>query len=127
MSGTGGGGDTWRPQPKPAPKNKAGDGSSGGGEVPPDDPCNIIETTALNSPNRTVVSTLRTGDLLTLVFQVGPPQRLVAEQSRGVVAGSITSPSMLHIIQCITQGGHTYVAEVLSVRGAICQVRVRPR
>lgn len=125
MSGQGGGGDTWRPEPKPAPKPK-GDGDGGGGGVPPD-PCNIVETTTLNSPNRTVVTTLRTGDLLTVVFQAGPPQRLVAEQSPGVIAGSITSPTMLQIIQCITQGGHAYVAEVLSVRGAICQVRVRPR
>jgi hypothetical protein len=123
MSGHGGGGDTWRPEAKPAPKPKGG---QGGGGVPPE-PCNIVETTTLNSPNRTVVATLRTGDLLTVVFQAGPPQRLVAEQSPGVIAGSITSPSMLQIIQCITQGGHAYVAEVLSVRGAICQVRVQPR
>ena len=125
MSGGGGGGDTWRPEPKPVPKPKAG-GDGGGGKEPPD-PCNIVETTTLNSPNCTVVATLRTGDLLTLVFQAGPPQRLVAEQSPGVVAGSITAPSMLQIIQCISQGGYAYVAEVLSVRGAICQVRVRPR
>jgi hypothetical protein len=123
MSGGGGGGDTWRPEPKPTPRPKGG----GGGENVPPDPCNIVETTTLNSPNRTVVTTLRTGDLLTVVFQAGPPQRLVAEHSSGATAGSITSPSMLQIIQCITQGGHGYVAEVLSVRGAICQVRVRPR
>jgi hypothetical protein len=126
MSGGGGGGsDTWRPEPKPGPRPK-GKGGNGGGGIPPD-PCNITETTTLNSPNRTIVASLRAGDTLAVVFQAGPPQRLVAEQSPGVVAGSITSPSMLQIIQCITQGGHAYVAEVLSIRGAICQVRVRPQ
>lgn len=123
--GNGGGGDTWRPEPRPAPRPKPG-GGGGGGVVPPD-PCNIVETTTLNSPNRGVVTTLRPGDLLSVVFQAGPPQRLIAEKSPGVVAGSITSPLMLQIIQCITQGGHGYVAEVVSVRGAICQVTVRPQ
>lgn len=124
MSGSSSGGDTWRPEAKPASKPRGG-GDGGGGPVPPD-PCNIVEITAINSPNRQVVSTLRTGDLLNVVFHAGPPQRLVAEQSPSVIAGSLTSPAMLQIIQCITQGGYAYVAEVLSVRGAICQVRVRP-
>lgn len=123
--GGGGGGDTWRPEPKPAPRPKGGS-EDGGGAAPPD-PCNITETTTLNSPNRTIVASLRVGDILAIVFQAGPPQRLVAEQSPGVIAGSITAPSMLQIIQCITQGGYAYVAEVLSIRGAICQVRIRPR
>jgi hypothetical protein len=122
MSGPGGGDNTWRPTPTPAEKTNG----SSDRKSPPPDPCNIVETTSLNSPNRTVISTLRSGDLLRIVFEAGPPQRLIAEQSAGVVAGSITSPSMLQIIQCIAQG-YAYVAEVLSVRGAICQVRVRPR
>jgi hypothetical protein len=93
MSGGGGGGsDTWRPEPKPGPRPK-GKGENGGGGIPPD-PCNITETTTLNSPNRTIVASLRAGDTLAVVFQAGPPQRLVAEQSPGVVAGSITSPSI---------------------------------
>ena len=122
--GGGGGGGEWRPKPKPAPKPKSG-GDIGGGDVPPD-PCNIIEATTLNSPNQTVVATLRTGDLLDVVFQPGPPQQLLAQHSSGAVAGSITSPSMLQIIQCITQSGIQYVAEVVSVRSAICQVQLRP-
>jgi hypothetical protein len=128
MSGSGGGGgndDTWRPTSKPVPRPKGGAGD--GGREPPPDPCNITENTTLNSPDRTVLASLRVGDMLTVVFQPGPPRRLVAEQSPGVVAGSITSPSMLQIIQCISRDGHAYVAEVLSIRGAICQVRVRPR
>ncbi len=118
----GGGGNDWRPQPAPTPKV----GGAGGGGSPPNDLCNIIETTTLNSPVGAVISALRTGDLLAVVFQAGPPQRLVAEQSPGVLAGSITSPSMLQIIQCINSGVN-YVAEVLSVKGAICQIRIKPK
>jgi hypothetical protein len=129
MSGPGGGGggnDNWRPQPRPAPERPqpAAGGQDGGGAAG-EDPCNIVERTPLNSPNSTVLATLRVGDILNVVYVPGPPQRLVAEQSHGVIAGSITSPSMLQIIQCI-QRGYAYVAEVMSIRGAICEVTVRP-
>jgi hypothetical protein len=121
MSGSGGGGgDTWCPTPVTPTKPTGGGG--GGGEP---DPCALVEVTNLNSPNRAVLAALRPGDLLNVVFQAGPPQQLLAQQIAGAIAGSITSPSMLQIIQCITTRGVSYVAEVISVRGAICQVRVR--
>lgn len=123
MSGSGGGGD-WRPEAKPVSQPK-GQGDGGGGEVPPD-PCNITEITTLNSVNRTVIAGLRPGDRLDVIFQAGPPQRLVAQTAVGAIAGSITSPSMLQFIQCI-QAGVSYAAEVLSVRGAQCQVRIEPK
>jgi len=123
MSGPGGGGGDWRPEPKEPPQPKAGAGDGG---TRPADPCNIIETTNLNSVNRTAVTGLRPGDRLDIVFQAGPPQRLVAQTGAGVIAGSITSPSMLQIIQCI-QAGNNYVAEVIAIRGAQCQVRIQPR
>ena len=130
MSGPSGGGrggnDDWRPKPQEVPERPLpATGGQGSGAAAAEDPCNIVERTALNSPNSTVISTLRVGDMLTVVYQTGPPQRLVAEQSPGVIAGSITSRSMLSIIQCI-QRGYAYVAEVLSIRGAICEVVVRP-
>jgi len=125
MSGSGSGGNDWRPEPaKPTSKPKGGD--QGAGEKAPPDPCNITEVTTLNSVNRNVVAGLRPNDRLAVVFQVGPPQRLVAQTQAGATAGSITSPSMLQIIQCI-QAGHNYEAVVLSVRGAQCQVRIEPR
>lgn len=123
--GSGGGGGEWRPPATPTPKSGAD--KDGGGGKPPKDPCNIIETTTLNSPVAAVIATLRAGDLLAVVFQPGPPQRLVAEQSPGVIAGSITSPSMLQIIQCIRNEGVEYQAEVISVKGAICQIRIQPK
>ena len=117
------GSDDWRPAATtPAPRRGGGEGSGGGGAQ---DPCNITEMTTLSSINRQVIATLRPNDRLSVVLQVGPPQRLVAEQRPGIIAGSITSPAMLQIIQCI-QAGHHYVAVVLSVRGAQCQVRIEP-
>lgn len=121
MSG-GSGGPSW-PEARPVTKPK--DGGGGGGGIP--DACNILETTTLNSPDRTVISGLRTGDVLDVVFEPGPPQRLVARTSAGAVAGAITSPSLPQFIQCITQSNVRYTAEVLSVRGAVCQVRVQPQ
>lgn len=125
MSGSGSSGGDWRPEAKPEPKPKAGAGDEGGGARPAD-PCNITETTNLNSVSRTAVAALRVGDRLNVVFQAGPPQRLVAQTQAGVVAGSITSPSMLQFIQCIQADNH-YVAEVIAIRGALCQVRIQPR
>ncbi|WNG60926.1 hypothetical protein F0U59_44125 [Archangium gephyra] len=125
MSGGSSGGPSWR-EPTPITKPKEGDGGGGGGGGIPD-ACNIQETTTLNSANRTVISGLRAGDVLDVVFEPGPPQRLVARTMAGVVAGAITSPSLLQFIQCITQSNVGYAAEVLSVRGAVCQVRVQPK
>ncbi|KFA88804.1 hypothetical protein Q664_38480 [Archangium violaceum Cb vi76] len=125
MSGGSGGGPSWS-EPKPITKPKEGDGGGGGGGGIPD-ACNIQETTTLNSANRTVISGLRAGDVLEVVFELGPPRRLVARTTAGAVAGAITSPSLLQFIQCITQANVGYSAEVLSVRGAVCQVRVQPK
>ena len=123
MTGSGGGGsDTWRPTPVAPPRGSSGSGDGGG---PQSDPCAISEVTNINSPNRAILATLRQGDILNVVFQQGPPQRLLVQNATGATAGSITSPSMLQIIQCINSAGVSYVAEVLSVRGAICQVRVQ--
>ena len=115
MSGSGGGGGgDWRPEPiKPASKPKGEREGEGQGTFP--DPCNITEVTTLNSVNRNVLAGLRPNDQLSVVFQGGPPQRLVAQTQAGATAGSITSSSMLQIIQCI-QAGHSYDAVVLSVR-----------
>jgi hypothetical protein len=124
MSGSGGGGDgDFRESDRPAPRPGQG---SGGGDVGPDDPCHIVEITNLNSVDRAVVAGLRPGDSLALVYEVGPPQRLVATTAAGAIAGSITSPSMLQLIQCML-AGNAYVATVLVVRGAQVQVRIEPR
>lgn len=124
MSGGGGGGGDWRPEPKaPVPEPKGGDGRGSGGVVS-GDPCVIEELTSLNSVSPIALRNVRTGALLDVVFLAGPPQRLVAQDSAGQIVGSITSRSMLQIIECI-QNGRQYVAEVLGIQGGSCQVRVR--
>lgn len=118
MSGTGGG-DDWRPPPD--------DGGPGGEEhpTPVDDPCNIEEATTLNSPQRQVISQLGVGTKLGIQLQMGPPRRLLAVTADGSVAGSITSPNMGRIIQCLA-AGKAFRATVRSVRGGICAVLVHP-
>lgn len=106
----GSGSSDWRPA-----------GPAGGGDT-----CEVIEVTALNSPDKDVISGLSEGDVLGVRYEVGPPQRLVALKG-SQVAGSITSPSMLQIIRCIRERDREYVAIVLNIRGAICQVRVQPK
>jgi hypothetical protein len=113
MSGGGGGDDTWRKPAKPVGDTPSGD----------DDPCAIHEITTINSPDRTVLGALRVGDILDLVLEMGPPRRLLARAPKGQIAGSITSPSLAQIIRCI-QSEVAYGLEVLSLRGAVCQVRV---
>ncbi len=132
--GGGGGGGDWRPEPTPIKPKKptsgggagggSGGGSGGGDGGGEPDPCDISELTNLNSVNAAVLATLRVGDVLTVVYQPGPPARLVAVAASGATVGSITSPSMAQIILCITRGGHSYEATIVAIRGGICQVEI---
>jgi len=124
MSGGGGGGGDWRPEPKAPVTGLVGDGGGGGGVVF-GDPCVIDEVTSLNSVSPSALRSVRPGILLEVLFLAGPPQRLVVQDNTGQIVGSITSRSMLQIIECI-QGGRQYVAEVLGIQGGSCQVRVKP-
>lgn len=127
MSGGSGGGGDWRPTPQaPAPAKKDGKAGGGGGPGGAQDPCALTETTNLNSVDQTVLATLHVGDVLGVVYQAGPPKRLVAQTQTSAIAGSITSPSMAQIIQCIA-GGYGYDAIILSIRGAQCQIRIQPK
>lgn len=119
MSGGGGGGGDWRPDPiKPKARPK---GDGGGGEP---DLCDISERTNLNSVDRSVLATVAAGSVLLVQYDQGPPRRLLAVTGNGAIVGSITSPSMPQVIQCM-QAGRSYEAIVLSIHGGICQVEVR--
>jgi hypothetical protein len=122
MSGGGGGSGDWRPEPK-APMSEPKGGGAGGGVVA-GDPCVIDELTSLNSVSPVALRNVRPGTLLDVVFMAGPPQRLVVQDRNGQIVGSITSRSMLQIIECI-QSGRRYVAEVLGIQGGSCQVQVK--
>jgi hypothetical protein len=123
------GGGPWRPKPLPSREITRGDGGpSGEGEEvgAGRSPCDIVELTNLNSPNATVLRTLKVGDVLDVQFRTGPPARLVAVTPRGSIAGSITSASMLQLIQCIGAGWN-YEAEILQLSGGMCQVELRAK
>ena len=123
MSGSGGGGgSTPRNRDQPSGLLEHGGTSSQEGDAPLD-PCDITEDTTLNSPNRTVLTTLRDGDVLAIELQDG--RRLLAKHG-AQVAGSVTSASHARILQCMQQG-RDYEAVVLSVQGGACRVRLRPK
>jgi hypothetical protein len=95
-------------------------GSSGGG-----DPCDLVQTAPLNSPQRAVISTLNIGDRLDVVLTGSPPRQILqVRTTAGGVAGSLTHRGHLQIIDCINQG-HSYEAIVVSLSGAFVTVRVQ--
>lgn len=73
-----------------------------------------------------VVALLTKGDRLTVEIQIGTGgvNSLVAKRG-GQIAGSLTPPSLITILNCI-QGGFQYVAVVLNdVTGGIVRVRIQ--
>ena len=88
MSGSGGGGSrstsTGRDLLSGRPEHGSKGGQNGGASG---DPCDITEVTTLNSPDRTVLATLRDGDVLDIELQEG--RRLLAKHGTNV-AGSVT-------------------------------------
>ena len=103
MSGSGGGGgggsstSTSRGSQSEQPA-RGGGGRNGGAAG---DPCNVVETTRLNSPDKAVLVTLREGDVLKIELREEAPRRLLAKHGNNV-AGSITSANHSQIVQCIT-------------------------
>lgn len=96
-SGDNGDNNPVRPPANPIKKKQSsGVGGAGGDNVSGE--CGIVEETKVNSPDRTVAATLRTGDVLRLHYEPGPPKRLLARTDSGAVLGSITSPSMPQFI-----------------------------
>ena len=87
----------------------------------------IFETTILNSPNPEVLGRLSEGDVLGLQIQSrGPRKLLVAVDSEGAPAGSITTASLSRIIRCIEREGYSFIATVLEIEGGKCTVEIRP-
>ncbi len=115
MSGGGGGGgssDEWR--------SELGGGLSG------KDKCAIVELTALNSPVRDVVSGLSVGGILHVELETSPRNRIVVRDIKtGEIAGAITSPRLVDLIECI-QGDYAYEAEVKSITGGRIEIEIRP-
>lgn len=114
-----------RPAPKPI-KPLGAKGAGGGQPLPPDSPCNVVELTVVNSPNRTVVTTIRVNDVLEVRYVPGPPKQLIVVTGGNAILGSLTPPSMAQLIACITAQGVNYEAVVLGIQGGRVDVQVQP-
>jgi hypothetical protein len=113
--------DTTNTRPTAVSRKKSGGGGGGGGGDNAD-PCDIDKRTILNSPNPTVLKTLKTGDILDVAVAAAPGKILQAKKGADV-AGSITFPEMAQVILCIEEG-EKFKAEILSISGGKCTVRV---
>ncbi len=99
---------------------------SGGGYMPggPTGDCDIVERTPLNSPKAGVLQQLKKGDVL----QVRPSddRKSIVAQKDGVgVAGSLTPRRLADLLECIERG-RTYKATIVELKGALCEVEIRP-
>lgn len=99
-----------------------GYGDSSGGTVSGGD-CDIVEVVPLNSPKAPIVAKLKLGDKLSVEIVGGS---VVARDSAKNIAGSLTPRRLADLIACINKG-REYVAIVRSLKGALCEVEVRPR
>ena len=126
MSGSGGDRDDYRSSTAigstGSPKS-GGDGGAGGGSDG-DDPCAIVQTAPINSPNPAAVTGLSVGDSLDVVLTGTAPRHVLKVQtSAGVAVGSLTHRGHLALINCIL-AGNSYQAEVIQKTGGAVVVRV---
>jgi len=92
--------------------------------------CSSLDVeTFLNSPNEAVVKNLQRGAELDVCVEKTKTQvvTLVAKDSKGRIAGSLTPASLLMIIKCI-ESQYKYVAVVLDdVKDSVVRVRIREK
>ncbi len=90
------------------------------------DPCQQTRRGPINSPKAAVLAPLRVGDILQVdVDRSGPAPILIVKSLAGALAGSLTFMGYLELIQCI-DAGQQYEAVILSITGAVYEVRVQP-
>lgn len=92
---------------------------------PPSGDCNIVERTPLNSPKSGILSQLKKGDVLD-VQPSDDKRSIVAVKPAVGVAGSLTPRRLADLLECIEQG-RKYKATVVELKGAFCEVEIRPR
>jgi len=101
--------------------------SSSSWTAPTGDSCDrLTSETTLTSPDRDVISQLSKGVLLDVEVDNTGARPVVRAMLNGQIAGSITSSIIQKLVECI-EGGYSYVAEVISVQGGTCKVRVKMR
>ena len=103
-----------------SPGSPGGGGVGGGGSGAND--CNIIERVPLNSPQAAVIAGLRVNQQLNVEQRGGSVVALAGT----TIAGSLTPRRLVDLIECMNQG-REYVAVVVTIRGALCEVEIRPR
>jgi hypothetical protein len=125
MSGSGGERDDYRTStPIGSSGSPGGGGSEGGGGGGADDPCAIVQTAPINSPNPAVVAGLSVGDILDVILTgAAPRQVLEVRVPGGRAAGSLTHRGHLAIVRCIGIG-NSYRAEVIQKTGGSVVVRI---
>lgn len=103
---------------------------SGGGtwiDQPGDDCARLSQQTTLNSPNRSVLSQLKKGDVLDVRVNKQGKGVVVEALYFAQVAGTITSSIIQRLAECVEKG-HEYVAEVIDdVKGGACRVHIRSK
>lgn len=104
----------------------SGSGGSSWSEETQDSCEKLTSETTLTSPVRNVIAQLRKDMVLDVDVDDSGATPVVRALHNGQVAGSITSAVIQKIVACI-ETGHAYVADVLSVQGGACRVRVRRR
>ena len=123
MSGSGGGrSDYYPPAPPPTREPPGGGGAGGRGGT---DPCDIVETVPLNSPQPAVVTAMNVGDILDVVLVTSGPRPVLEVHRSGQRAGALTHRNHLRLINCITNG-RSYQAVVMKKFGGAVEVRVEP-
>lgn len=126
MSGSGGDRDDYRTSTAigstGSPGSGAGGGAGGGGGG--DDPCAIVQTAPINSPNPAAVASVTVGDTLDVALTGTAPRHVLRVQTpAGVAVGSLTHRGHLALINCIL-AGNSYRAEVIQKTGGAVVVRV---
>ena len=102
-----------------------GSGSSGDGKRPTlnslgKDCDDIVIVAYLQSPSATVLSRIRVGMLLPVIYFDN--KVLVIDEDSEIV-GAIGGVNMAKLARCITKN-HQYVAEVLLITGGKCKIKI---
>jgi hypothetical protein len=104
----------------------SGSGGGGGGPgVPTTDCASLVQRTALNSPDPTVLANLKVKDALEVRFRIPGQTMIGAFTADGALAGTITYAGVTRLAKCLADG-FKYVGLVLKIDGGECQIEIRP-
>ena len=90
-----------------------------------EDQCDISVDAPLQGPRKAILATLNVGEILTVALREtgGTTSVVCREAGNNEVAGALTFVGIATLISCIRQG-HTYEAEIVTLDGGDCEVRV---